>query len=51
MIVIGLCGTPSFSEGSVTEYKMVMKKAGLLSFNGEDPIGWIRRVETYFKIQ
>jgi hypothetical protein len=46
-------GTPrrSSEEESVSEYRMAAKKVELPSFDGEDPVGWITRAETYFEVQ
>lgn len=41
---------PTFSEESVTEYKMAVKKVELPSFDGDDPMGWVTRAETYFEV-
>lgn len=45
--------TPSSSVGEemVSEYRMAVKKVELPSFDGEDPVGWITRAETYFDVQ
>lgn len=42
---------PTFSEESVIEYKMAVKKVELPSFDGDDPVGWVTRAETYFEVQ
>ncbi|KAI5414897.1 hypothetical protein KIW84_040382 [Lathyrus oleraceus] len=42
---------PTFSEESMIEYKMAVKKVELPSFDGDDPVGWVTRAETYFEVQ
>ncbi|KAK2455764.1 hypothetical protein QL285_003186 [Trifolium repens] len=46
-------GTPRMSsaEETVSEYQMAVKKVELPPFDGEDPVGWITRAETYFEVQ
>ncbi|PNX95443.1 retrotransposon-related protein [Trifolium pratense] len=36
---------------TVSEYRIAVKKVELPSFDGEDPVGWIKRAETYFEVQ
>lgn len=33
------------------EYRMAVKKVELPLFDGNDPVGWITRAETYFEVQ
>ena len=42
--------SPLLSEESVPEYKMAAKKVELPPFDGEDPMVWITRAETYFEV-
>lgn len=39
------------AEETMSEYRMAVKKVELPSFDGEDPVGWITRAETYFEVQ
>lgn len=39
------------SHLDMDQYRMAVKKVELPSFNGDDPIGWITRAETYFEVQ
>jgi hypothetical protein len=41
----------SSAEETVSEYQMAVKKVELPPFDGEDPVGWITRAETYFEVQ
>lgn len=34
-----------------SEFKMAAKKVELPPFEGDDPVGWITRAETYFEVQ
>jgi hypothetical protein len=45
--------TPEASsvKDSADEFKMAVKKVELPAFNGDDPVGWITRAETYFEVQ
>lgn len=33
------------------QFKMAVKKVELQMFGGEDPVGWITHVKTYFEVQ
>lgn len=41
---------PTFYVESVTKYKMKAKKVKLSSFDGDDHVGWVTCVETYFEV-
>ncbi|PNX97560.1 retrotransposon-related protein, partial [Trifolium pratense] len=47
--------TPMPSAATVTsqldEFRLSAKKVELPSFNGDDPVAWITRAETYFEVQ
>lgn len=39
------------SDEASSEFKMAVKKVELPMFDGDDPVGWVTRAETYFEVQ
>lgn len=38
------------SDEVCSEFKMAVKKVELPPFDGDDPVGWVTRAETYFEV-
>jgi hypothetical protein len=43
--------SPTTGSSSLDEFRLSAKKVELPSFNGDDPVAWITRAETYFEVQ